>query len=95
VTDLPAGIPLRLYTKEVLDLVGVSAPNWNRMRDQGIAPQPKYRGRGGDVYLGVDIARFLGLVDDGENNAENDPFIRGLEKLGKAGGKTSALLRNS
>lgn len=73
-------IPLRLYTKEVLSLVGVGYNTWKKMQEEGRAPYPSYRGKHGNVYLGKDIARFMGLSNDEE---ENDPFMKGLEKLGK------------
>lgn len=75
-------IPMRLYTQEVLDIVGVGRGTWKKMQESGSAPCPRYRGKGGYVYLGADIARFLGLINDSAVECDNDPFMMGLHKLG-------------
>lgn len=82
--DLPANIPPRLYTKDVCLLVGVGPRKWSDLRKKGIAPDPLTRGKGGDIYKGIDIARFLGLVDERVKNVEDDPFMKGLQSLGRA-----------
>lgn len=74
-------IPLRLYTKEVLEIVGVCLTTWKKLQNKGAAPLPKYAGKGGYVYLGVDIERFMGLTEY-EKHADDDPFMQGVEKLG-------------
>lgn len=55
-------IPPTLYTHEVLKLVKMSRASWKKMRDKKRAPEPKYRGKEGDVYFGSDIEKFLGLT---------------------------------
>ena len=74
-------IPPALYTSEVLDIVKVGRNKWSKMRKEGIAPGPRYRGKGGDVYFGKDIAEFLGLTEV-EEDRNYDPIMAGLEKLG-------------
>lgn len=86
-------IPLRLYTMEVLALVGVSRTTWKKMQKDGKAPLPAYRGKGGQVYLGKDISVFMGLTEY-ENNADHDPFLEGVKKLGRDKTKATALLRH-
>lgn len=80
---LPADTPPRLYTRQVLDLVGVGQATWGRMRKEGKAPEPVYRGKQGDVYLTVDIARFLGLLDDKAKAPEYDPILQGIKQIGR------------
>lgn len=77
-------LPVRLYQSEVLDLVGVSESTWSAWRREGKAPDPAYRGKGGNVYRGVDIARFFGILDEREETVKNDPFAKGLQKLDAA-----------
>ena len=79
-------IPARLNTREVLALVGVSQTTWNRMRAEGRAPGPKYRSGDGMVYLGRDIEKFFGMVDEPEIS-DYDPILRGIEAFGKARGQ--------
>lgn len=60
------------------------SPNvWRELRKQGLAPEPKFRSGDGDVYLGVDIKRFLGILDDDNQEQQHDPFKKGLQKLGR------------
>ena len=75
-------LPLRLYQSEVLEIVGVSEKTWRKMRQEGRAPEPEYRGKHGLVYRGVDIARFFGILDERKETIKNDPFAEGLQKLG-------------
>lgn len=76
-------IPLTITTKELPKYVRVGADKWREMRALGIAPEPKTRCKEGYVYLGKDIERFLGLIDDKEQEVQNDPFAKGLQKLGR------------
>lgn len=80
-------IPVRMYTKEALKLAGVSHSKWKEMIEKGEAPAHKYRGKGGFVWLGMDMAEFLGLVDKKEGISDDDPFIKGAERLGKIKGR--------
>ena len=76
-------IPPHLYTKDVLKLAGVCATTWSKMQIKGKAPLPAYRGRGGYVYRTREIYRFLGLIDSTASCEENDPIMKGIEKLGR------------
>ncbi|WP_268123890.1 hypothetical protein [Roseivirga pacifica] len=76
-------IPLTLVTKELKKYVRVSPRKWKEFQDMGLAPMPKYRGGEGNVYLGLDIKKFLGLIDEKGGKCYNDPFLQGLRKLGK------------
>lgn len=80
---LPGNIPVRMYTSEVLSLVGVGHRKWSELRKNGAAPDPLTRGKGGDIYKGIDIARFLGLVDETTRNVQDDPFKKGLQNFGR------------
>lgn len=80
-------MPERMYTSEVLERVGVCHAKWKSMQAEGKAPTPAYRGKGGYVFRGIDIARLLGLVDEKEGIGENDPFVKGAQNLGKAKGR--------
>ena len=77
-------IPLTLCTKEIPIYTRMSVRKWNELRCMGQAPQPKYRGGEGNIYLGRDIERFLGLIDETQTEVQNDPFIHGAQNIGKA-----------
>ena len=76
-------IPAKMYTQDVLQRVGVCHTTWKTMIKKGEAPAHRYRGKGGNVYLGSDIARFLGLIEQEKGIGDNDPFVKGAERLGK------------
>lgn len=76
--------PPRLYTSDVLEILGISDTQWRDMRKQGIAPKPIWRGRNGQyVYRTMDISRLLG-EDPRKIEDDNDVIMQGLEKLGHA-----------
>lgn len=71
-------IPYTITTKELPQYVRCGATKWRELRDLGIAPEPKFRGGEGNVYLGSDIKRFLGLLDADTQEKQHDPFEKGL-----------------
>lgn len=76
-------IPPTIVTKDLAKYVRIGPKKWKEFQETGQAPFPRYRGRDGYVYFGIDIKKFLGIIDDHTEDCQNDPFIKGLQKLGR------------
>ncbi len=75
-------IPPIIYSKNLHEYVGVKATKWRELRKLGIAPEPKYRSKHGDVYHGSDIEVFLGIRPPARvKDSVINPFAEGLKKL--------------
>lgn len=68
------------YTQDIPKYTGMSIRKYKQLRDAGLAPEPRQRG-GQNIYFGADIKRFFG-IDDKQEDLQNDPFKKGLQKIG-------------
>jgi hypothetical protein len=74
-------LPPRLYTSDVLKLCRFSyATLRNKQAEEGF---PEHIDRGKEYIWDRDsVLSFLGLIENHKGIVHNDPFKKGLEKLG-------------
>jgi hypothetical protein len=75
-------LPARLLTSEVLKLARFGTVKLRQKQIRGEFPQPIDRGKQ-NIYARDQVLEALGLIDQPQRNAENDPFRKGLETLGR------------
>lgn len=75
-------LPARLYTSEVLKLARFGPVKLREKQARGEFPQPIDRGKQ-NIYARDQVLEALGLIDQPRRNPDNDPFRKGLEKIGR------------
>lgn len=77
--------PPRLYTSDVLKIARFSQSTLRYRQEKGEFPQPIDRGKQ-YIYDRNQVFEALGLIEGEGGIAHNDPFKKGLEKLGRTKG---------